>query len=56
VIFDQPTNDAIDVSMHYVGILKNMFWLDYGPIHTPINFFRCEWVKWENNWTNPTYV
>jgi hypothetical protein len=25
VIFDQPTNDAIDVSMHYVGILKNMF-------------------------------
>jgi hypothetical protein len=45
VIFDQPTNDATYVSMHYVGILKNMFRLDYGPMHTPIKIFRCEWVK-----------
>jgi len=55
-IFDQPTNDVTNVAMHYVGNLKDIFRLDYGLVHTPINLFRCEWVKREDNQGNPIYV
>jgi hypothetical protein len=25
-------------------------------MHTPMVIFRCEWIKWEDNWRNLTYV
>jgi hypothetical protein len=39
-----------------LSILKDILRLDYGLVHTPINLFRCEWVKQKDNQSNPTYV
>jgi hypothetical protein len=33
-IFHVPTNDAREVSINYVGVLKDILKLDYGPLHT----------------------
>jgi hypothetical protein len=33
-IFDMPTINTSDVFVNYVGVLKDIFKLDYGPIHT----------------------
>jgi hypothetical protein len=40
----------------YVGVLKDILKLDYGPLRTPIIVFRCEWMKQRDNWGNSTYV
>ena len=55
-VFQVPSVDARDVSMHYVGVLKDILKLDYGPTHSPIVLFRCEWVKSHDNRGNATYV
>jgi hypothetical protein len=44
-IFDMPTLDAIDLSLNFVGVLKDILKLDYGRLHTPIVIFRCKWIK-----------
>jgi hypothetical protein len=41
-VFDVPTLDAVSVSMNFVGVLKDILKLDYGPVHTPIIILRCE--------------
>ncbi len=35
-IFDMSTLDAIDLSLNFVEVLKDIFKLDYGHLHTPI--------------------
>lgn len=43
LVFDMPTRDvdARNVSMNYVGVLKDIFKLDYGPMQTHVIIFRC---------------
>jgi hypothetical protein len=44
-MFDMPFTDASKVSVNYVEILKDIFKLDYGSVHTPMIIFRCKWIK-----------
>jgi hypothetical protein len=45
-----------DVAAHYVGVLKDICLLNYGPVSSSIVLIQCEWV-----WNgidirgNPTY-
>jgi len=48
--------DARDLSLNFVGVLKDISRLDYGHFHTLIIIFRCEWIKQKYNRGNPTYV
>ena len=36
-IFHVPTEDAREVSINYVGVLKDILKLDYKPLHTHVN-------------------
>jgi hypothetical protein len=42
--------------VQYVGVLKDILKLDYGRVQSPIIIFWCVWMKWKDNWGNPTYV
>ena len=42
--------------LNYVGLLKDILKLNYGPLRTPVIFFRCEWMKQCDNRGTPTYV
>jgi hypothetical protein len=33
------------MSVQYVGLLKDILKLDYGCVRSPIIIFRCEWMK-----------
>jgi hypothetical protein len=57
-VFAVPTEDARDVSVNYVGVLKDILILkvDYGPMRQPVILLRCEWIKRKDNRGNPTYV
>jgi hypothetical protein len=55
LVFDVPIQDVV-IFVNYVGVLKDILKLEYGPLHTPIILFRCEWMKHEDNQGNPTYV
>jgi hypothetical protein len=45
-----------DATAEYVGVIKDIFKLDYGPISTPIILMQCAWVRNKNDvWGNPTY-
>jgi hypothetical protein len=55
-VFDVPTEDAQDVSINYVGMLRDILKLDYEPMLTPVILLRCEWIKRSDNRGNPTYV
>jgi hypothetical protein len=44
-IFDMPTIDTSDVFVNYVGVLKDIFKLDYGLVHTLVVLLKCEWIK-----------
>jgi hypothetical protein len=55
-VFDVPTEDARNVSVNYVGVLKDILKLDYGPMRTPVILLRCEWIKKSDNRGNPTYI
>jgi hypothetical protein len=55
-VFDMPTTNVFEISVNYVGILKNIFKLDYSLMHNLVIIFRCEWIKRENNRGNlPMY-
>ncbi len=46
----------VDAMVEYVGLIKYIFKLDYGPISTPIIFMWCAWVRNKNDVKgNPTY-
>jgi hypothetical protein len=58
-IFQQPqaTHEGTTLgSIQYVGVLKDIILLDYGPISQPMVLFKCDWATHESNrWGNPTY-
>jgi hypothetical protein len=54
--FPIPTNDAREVSINYVGVLKDILKLDYGPLHTHVNLMKCEWMKRAEIRGNNTYA
>jgi hypothetical protein len=41
-VFQVPTADARDVSVNFVGIVKDILKLDYGPLSSPIVLLRCQ--------------
>jgi hypothetical protein len=44
------------ITILYVGVLKEILELDYGPVSTPIILFRCDWVQNGLDYKgNPTY-
>jgi hypothetical protein len=45
LVFDMLIIDVRDISMNFVGVLKDIFKLDYGPLHTHVVIFKCEWIK-----------
>jgi hypothetical protein len=55
-VFTIPTADARDVSVNYVGVLKDILKLDYGPLSSPIFLLRCQWAKQRDSRGNPTYT
>jgi hypothetical protein len=55
-VFHMPSVGSEEVTLNYVGVLKDIFKLDYGPLRTPVILLRCEWMKQFDNRGNPTYV
>jgi hypothetical protein len=52
----EGSEDVVLGVIQYVGILKQILKLDYGPMSSPIVLFRCSWVKnGTDNRGNPTY-
>jgi hypothetical protein len=58
-IFQQPhaTNESMTLgSIQYVGVLKDIILLNYGPVSQPMVLFKCDWVTHgSDRWGNPTY-
>jgi hypothetical protein len=48
-LFDVPTEDARDILVNYVGVLKDILKPNYGPMRTLVLLFCCEWIKREDN-------
>jgi hypothetical protein len=44
-MFEQQIIDARKVFVQYVGFLKDILKLHYGPMQNTIVIFRCEWLK-----------
>jgi hypothetical protein len=55
-VFTIPIADARDVSVNYVGVLKDILKLNYGPLSSPIVLLRCQWAKQRDSRENPTYT
>jgi hypothetical protein len=55
-IFHVPTDDAREVSINYVGVLKDILKLDYKPLHTQVNLMKYEWMKKADSRGNNTYA
>jgi hypothetical protein len=54
--FEVPTIHAIDVSVNYVGVVKDILKLNYGPLSRSIVLLTCQWAKRSDNRGNPTYT
>jgi hypothetical protein len=48
-VFEVPTANGIEVSANFVGVVKDIFKLDYGPLHTPLIILQYEWMKRQDN-------
>lgn len=55
-IFEMPSENAQNLSVNYVGVLKDILLLDYGGLSTQMILLRCDWVKAHDNRGNPTYT
>jgi hypothetical protein len=55
-VFHVPIEDARDVAVNYVGVVKDILKLDYRPVHTLVILLHCEWVRGHDNRGNPTYI
>jgi hypothetical protein len=55
-IFEVPTIHATNVSINYVGVVKDILKLDYGPLSRPIVLLQCKWAKRSYNRGKPTYT
>jgi hypothetical protein len=52
----EGSEDVVLGVIQYVGILKQILKLDYGPMSSPIVLFHGSWVKiGTDNRGNPTY-
>jgi hypothetical protein len=56
LVFDVPSENKREVSINYVGILKDILKLNYSPLHTPVILINCEWLKRIDNQGNSTYT
>jgi hypothetical protein len=54
-IFQVPGADTTEMSLNYVGVVKDILKLDYGPLHTPVILLQCSWLKRQDARGNPTY-
>jgi hypothetical protein len=55
-VFEVPTAEATAVSVNYVGVVKDIMKLDYGPLSRPIVLLRCQWARRSDSRGNPTYT
>jgi hypothetical protein len=55
-VFHMPSVGSEEVTLNYVGVLKDILKLDYGPLCTPVILLRCEWMKKFDNRGNLTYI
>lgn len=55
-VFQVSTEDATDVSVNYVGVVKDILKLNYGPMSRPIVLMKGQWAKRSDNRGNPTYI
>jgi hypothetical protein len=55
-VFQVPLIDAREVSVNYVGVVKDILKLDYGSLSSPVVLLRCQWAKPTDNRGNPTYI
>jgi hypothetical protein len=55
-VFHMPSVGSKEETLNYVGVLKDILKLNYGPIRTSVILLRCEWMKQFDNRGNPTYV
>jgi hypothetical protein len=51
-----PTQNAQEISVNYVGVLKDVLELDYGPLHILVILLKCEWMKRVDNRGNNMYT
>jgi hypothetical protein len=54
-VFQVPGADTTEVSLNYVGVVKDILKLDYGPLQTPVILLQCSWLKRQDAQGNPTY-
>jgi hypothetical protein len=43
-VFEVPAADSKDVSVNYVGVVKDILKSNYGPLQTLVIILCCEWV------------
>ena len=41
-VFHMPSMVSEEVTLNYVGVLKDILKLNYGPLCTLVKLFRCE--------------
>jgi hypothetical protein len=41
-VFQVPIEDATNVNANYIGVVKDILKLDYGPMSRPIVLMRCQ--------------
>jgi hypothetical protein len=44
-VFQVRVADATEVSVNYVGVLKDILKLDYKPVRAPVVLLRYQWLK-----------
>ena len=55
-VFQQQSENGEESTVNYVGVLKDIFELDYGTLSTRIILLRCDWLKIQDTRGNPTYT
>ena len=55
-VFQQQSENGEESTVNYVGVLKDIFELDYGTLSTRIILLRYDWVKTQDTRGNPTYT
>jgi hypothetical protein len=55
-VFQVPVDDARDVSVNYVDVVKDILKLDYRAVNSLVILLHYEWVRRHDNRGNPTYI
>jgi hypothetical protein len=56
LVFQVPLVNIREVSVNYVGVVKDILKLDYGSLSSPVILLQCQWAKRIDNRGNPTYT